>query len=121
VHGAQGLRENPDRHRIRPSPQIEILICCVSFIPSDLLEYPAAAPVPRGLFEPLLGMVGGDAVALTVPEAQRCTSHAVSDLLPSDLSGHHVRVVAGALLHVFRPQGGMRLAPCLMKKEDHEF
>jgi hypothetical protein len=34
------------------------------FIPSDLLE--SSRGSPRGLFESLLGTVGGDAVALTV-------------------------------------------------------
>ena len=68
----------------------------ISFIPSDLIESPrdSAPGAPRGLFEPhkrapirrAPGMVGGDAVALTVPEVQRALACAGSDLLPSDFS-----------------------------------
>lgn len=53
----------------------------VSFIPSDLIESSHGTPVR--LVRTLSGMVGGDAVALTVPKGQRLCA-AVSDLLPSD-------------------------------------
>jgi hypothetical protein len=65
-------------------------------------------------------MVGGDAVALTVPEIRRRPG-ADSDLLPSDLLGCHVRVVASALLHALRPQGGVRPRGVLNQKVDDEF
>ncbi len=53
-------------------------------------------------------MVGGDAVALTVPEGGAAPRSAVLDLLSSDLFGGHVRVMRQVLMHAFYPKGGVR-------------
>jgi hypothetical protein len=65
-------------------------------------------------------MVGGDAVALTVPEIRRRPG-ADSDLLPSDFSVMAPGVVAHSSMHAFCSQGSVRASHCLNQKEDHEF
>jgi hypothetical protein len=65
-------------------------------------------------------MVGGDAVALTVPEIRRRPG-ADSDLLPSDFSVMAPGALAGLLMHAFCPHGCVRASHCLKQKEDHEF
>ncbi len=81
----------------------------------DLFE-----PGPHAIDAGPTGMVGGDAVALTVPEIRRRPG-ADSDLLPSDFSVMALRALARLSMHAFCLIGGVRASHCLKQKVDHEF